>query len=268
MSLGIYNGANSNISNGMRTGVDIGTATGMQTNNDYDLKLVPSSLMINYDASNRVSHVGNSSATTWNNLSGRDLAGAITSNVTYSSTYKGGLSFPGATPNAVVVDASASGSLSFLSDFTLQFTFVATSMVGSRALHTGWLQGGPEVRINANGSIQLVRALVADIGTSAAGLVLINTPYTLIVTKTLIGANYTFNIYLNGTLRTTLTTATNFATSYPQLGRNGNGINNAIVEMWIGTIHSYQYYSRALTNSEVYQNHLALRTRFIPNYLL
>ena len=185
MSLGIYNGANSNISNGMRTGVDIGIATGIQTNSDYNLKLVPSSLMINYDASNRVSHVGNSSATTWNNLSGMNLAGAITSNVTYSSTYKGGVSFPGATPNAVVVDASASSSLSFLNDFTLQFTFVATSMVGSRALHTGYLSGGPEVRINANGSIQLVRALVADIGTSAAGLVLINTPYTLAVTKTL-----------------------------------------------------------------------------------
>jgi hypothetical protein len=267
MSLGIYNGANSNLPVGVYTGTDIGTAGGIQSNGDYELKLVPSTLVMNYDASNRVSHFGDANTRIWNDLSGGNNVATITSNLGYSSLYNGGVTFPGASPGGVNTDPSTAAN--FQENFTAQVTAMVTSFATNRTLLCGFLQGALQIRTTTGGAIQLVRSLLQNIGNTAGGVIILNRPFIVAVTKTQTAtSSWSYTIFINGVAVTTATHATNLASTSPMLGRNGNGINNSIQEILLGSIYSFQFYNRVLTPSEIYRNYLVLRQRFRPTFLI
>lgn len=267
MSLGIYNGANSNLPVGVYTGTNVGAVGGIQNNNDYELKLVTSSLVMNYDASNRVSHFGDANTRIWNDLSGGNNIATITSNLGYSSLYNGGVTFPGVSPNGVNTNPSTAAN--FQENFTAQVTAMVSSFAANRSLMCGFLFGALQIRTTTGGAIQLVRSLVANIGNTAGSVVALNRPFIVAVTKNQTApTTWSYTIFLNGVAITTVTHGVNLTATSPMLGRNGNGINNSVVDVLIGSIYSFQFYNRTLTSSEIYQNYLLLRQRFRPTFLI
>jgi hypothetical protein len=108
-----------------------------------------------------------------------------------------------------------------------------------------------QIRIN-NQAIELVNSNIANIGAFSNSTVLINTIYNLTIVRT----SNTYDCYINGEYKSSLTSATVFTTTDPGLATNGGS------ERYQGNIYTFSHHNKALTATQILQNYSALKSRF------
>lgn len=212
-------------------------------------QVVTDGLILALDAANTKSYP--KSGTIWNDLAGNGTNITLVNGPTFSTENGGAIVFDGTD------DYGKIPTLNTNSNFTISMFFKYTVSSASRVLSlvAGWqpLAGNNYLQIRVyQGAIQLINSNISNIGTFTNSSVLINAVYNLSIIRT----GNTYDCYINGQYRSSLTSSIVFTTTDPGLATNGGS------ERYQGNIYNFYNYNRALTASEVFQNHNALKSRF------
>ena len=211
-------------------------------------------LILYLDAANSRSYP--TTGTSWFNLISNNFNGIINNGATYTTNFKGGITFDGVDDyvDCGVTDISAG------TDFTVD---VVASLDGFQVLYADIIDynhfaGGWVIQQNGyspNDQFYFAWYNGATYNFSYFSLPIDNTPFNLTIVKT----GSTVNNYINGILSTsgtgsstiTLNGLPMYLGSYVPSGRNMKG-----------NIYSTKIYNRPLTSDEVFRNHLSIKSRF------
>jgi hypothetical protein len=212
---------------------------------DSNQKIVTDGLVLHLDAAQLRSYP--TTGTTWTDLSGNSNTGTLTNGPIYNSEYGGAITVDGT--NDYI--ALPSNSINTNSSFTLEFwvkRFNDGTLLSGTDL-TGYLQ----VRLTG-AYISLLKSYTVEIGQfGSSSITNLNTIYQVIITRT----GTTYKCYLDGILRGSFSSSETFVTTNPTLGINYNlteGIN--------GTYYKFSYYNRELSQTEIFQNFYAIKSRY------
>jgi hypothetical protein len=218
---------------------------------NYSPKIVTDGLVLCLDAADKNSYPG--SGTTWSDLSGNGNDATVESSVSFSSTYRGGLTTLNDLNNA---NQSINGSFSCSSEnYTWEIWFTDNGSQGGDASAFGVKDSGG---ITSNGfraqpSIQTWIDGSLDVSTTALAT---SSPTQVIQRR----SGITFNGFVNSALSDTDTGDSDYGTytSYSMNDRSFTSSNNG----WNGTYYIVRMYNRALSDAEIKQNFNAQRSRF------
>jgi hypothetical protein len=221
--------------------------------------IVTNGLVLNLDAANRKSYPG--SGTAWNDLSGQNNTGTLTSNPTYNNINGGNFQFNG--NNYAVISNTATitpGS----GDFTFNCWINPSLWTGS--WNNGVAGGYTAVYVSAGiNGIWIGKSFnnfVLRAYSVADRLQYPVLPATGSWTNVSIArGNSTASLYYNGVFMTSSITTQNFAQYSTYIGSDGAPITLGS-STFSGSIAIVQMYNKALSSTEVLQNYNALKSRF------
>ena len=232
-----------------------------------------SGLIFHVDAGITSSYPG--SGTTWTDISTSGLTGTFPSDITFSSSDGGSLSFPGTGAGRYVsFGASSATVLNGLTEITVEIWFKSDATSNDNGLMFGGTpfnteDNGLSVRYDSSGfsggGTNLIKAGFGAFNSqSGANFIesssnIQSTSWTCI--HVLCDLNTSISLYENGTLDTPKTSSTGTATSISNCnsiiigsGRSG--------DLWDGNISNVKIYNRLLSSSEITQNFNALKGRY------
>jgi hypothetical protein len=214
-------------------------------------RVIQDGLVLALDAGSTRSYPG--TGTTWYDLSGNGNDATVESSVSFSSTYRGGLTTLNDLNNA---NQSINGSFSLSSEYyTWEIWFTNNGSQGVDASAFGVKDSGG---ISSNGfraqpSIQTWIDGSLDVSTTALAT---SSPTQVIQRR----SGITFNGFVNSALSDTDTGDSDYGTytSYSMNDRGFTSSNNG----WNGTYYIVRMYNRALSDAEIKQNFNAQKGRF------
>jgi hypothetical protein len=203
-----------------------------------------SNMVARYDAAEPASYSG--SGTSWNDISGNGNNGTLVNSPTYSSTYGGGFSF-----NKSNNYVSLPTGLITSNDFTVIMWVKGDGTSGAQTLMANYPAG----------NFQLFY------GTAYVGMYLGNSSAyadaslwysSSIVQFAATRSGTVTQIYINGSLAIAGSSSSSVGGSVAfRMGTNISG-----GEQYGGTIYNCQVYNSATNGSNIYQNYLAMKSRF------
>ena len=239
------------VSNGLTTTWKVETEEGRE---HVRTKLINrSGLLATYDAGVKKSYNGGD---TWHDLSGNDNDLLLT-NVTYTSDRNGGLSFTSG--------STARTKKFFINNLITGFTMSAwikhTDVVSTARIQR-YVTLEPEVASlrHNNSTAASFQAYAFNSASTITSIdspsrILTNTYYNIAMTYAFTGTN-NVKSYINGSLIGTAT-----LTGTVRVNREISV--SSLTEYFQGNIYAMAFYSRPLTDQEIYKNYLATRDRFI-----
>jgi hypothetical protein len=226
--------------------------------------IVQNGLVLNLDAGASTSYAG--SGTTWSDLSGNENNGTLTNGVAYNST--GTMVFDGVNDYAILP-------LNFinyptLNTFTISLWYNSTQTNGGTIFAQqssnlpdnpgGWV---PVVYLQSNG---LIRVEPFWTGASSNAILssssLNNGVWYNIVTTFNGSLNQLFVNGIYNSQRTGLTLASYTSTYYYIIGAGSAAGRSLGTNYFNGSISTFNFYNRVLSDSEIRQNFNALRGRY------
>jgi hypothetical protein len=217
---------------------------------DSNQKIVANGLVTNLDAAQLRSYPG--SGSTWTDLSGTSNNVTLINGPTFDSANGGSILFDGVDDYGQLVTFNSNANFTF--SVFLKYT---VSTIGSGLAIIAGYATPPfhadrfELRIY-DGSLQIVQSYRALIGTFANSGVLINTIYNISIVRT----GNTYDCYINGVYKSSLTSTLTFLTTQIAIGQNST------LEFYKGNMYNIIQYNRALTATEITQNYNATKSRF------
>ena len=249
----------------------------------YMPDIVREGLVLNLDAGEPSSYPG--SGTTWTDLSGNSQNFTVYNSPTFSSNNGGELLFSGSNDYARIRNSSSIDLLSSNGTIDVWFRTISSTLGGTYArlisfaneANTGSdttsTQGGNNdfsdyFCLVKNNNVESLAVWYKN-NPSAFGpatLVNTNTYFNAVISWSTSGASMIFNFYLNGTNTNTSTvTQSGYSVnaSTITIGQNCAAALTNPSENSSCAFSSVKLYSRALTSSEIQQNYLALKGRFV-----
>ena len=267
---GIYTSNTIGALNGTNTGVINGAYNGVFNENLIRDNIVRDGLVLLMDAANNKSYCHTN--LNINDLSVYSNNGVLTNGTTWNALNKGSLVFDG-TDDFIL--GPASNSLNFgTGNFTINVWFRTTSTARRTILSRfdynglGTIERGYYIDVQSNGRL---RAAFETSGLNyriADSTTAVNTNRYFFASFVRSNAT-TANMYVNGVLEgtntfTAGTTANVDAVTAPfSIGRRADYQTPATQNFYLGNIAVVQMYNRALSQTEILQNFIAQRPRFI-----
>lgn len=216
--------------------------------------IVTDGLFLHLDAGETDSYSG--SGTTWYDLTSNDLDFTLQNGPVHNSSLGGYFDFDGTNDKAEL----SSGWTSFDSDpFTIEIWYRYHTAAAFESLLATQSGGTASFQIDFTGTAGRLRFNTPDNELSATSATEgANTWKQVVFVREGTGTNQ-FKIYLNGSLDTTSTIATNF-TNDGQLAIARNRANNQSYDGDISVVRIYK--NKGLTSDEVTQNYDAVKGRY------
>jgi len=212
--------------------------------------IVTSGLILCLDAANRKSYPSPFTGNTWTDLSGNGNTGTLTAtSIGYNSANGGSLTFDGT--DDYVQKTSATANMS--AGVTMEVIFKSTDMTSRAQGLMSWNSAPPYINLWCQGDGKLRFECFGAYSTAATFSN--NTWYHLVGTY----KNNDLNLYVNGS---------NVIFNIPQGGTlsssyTGNIIIGEFAGYLSGNIAKAAIYNRALSATEIQQNYLATKSRYI-----
>ena len=207
--------------------------------------IVLTDLVLYLDAGESASYPG--TGTTWNDLSNSANNGTI-NGPTYSTASGGVFDFDGSNDSVTTSDMFDPNS-----DFTLNAWVnqdgSTTNTIISRSSGSGALQ----IRLN-NNQVQIVDSFSTNVGTFTGFTASTATWYNICVTR----SSNTYSLYVDGSFVSSFTSSNSYGSAANAIGTNSAASN----EYFDGKIAAVLAYTRALSATEILDNHGALVSRF------
>jgi hypothetical protein len=215
--------------------------------------IVTNGLVLNLDSANKDSYPG--TGTTWYDLSGNGNNATVESNVSFNSSYGGGLT---TLNNAINANQSIYGTFNLSSaNYTWEIWYTNNGSQGGDASGFGVTDASGVssngFRANSNSSVQQWVGGSLTVGQTISTA---NTPKQVVLRR----SGTTFNSFSNGVLIDTDTAASTSAT-FVNYSMNCSGCT-ASNNGWNGTYYIVRMYNRALSDAEILQNYNAQKIRF------
>jgi hypothetical protein len=215
--------------------------------------IVTNGLVLNLDSANKDSYPG--TGTTWYDLSGNGYNATVESNVSFNSSYGGGLT---TLNNAINANQRIIGTFSLSSaNYTWEIWYTNNGSQGGDASGFGVTDASGVssngFRANSDSSVQQWVGGSLTVGQTISTA---STPKQVVLRR----SGTTFNSFSNGVLIDTDIAASTSAT-FVNYSMNCNGCT-ASNNGWNGTYYIVRMYNRALSDAEITQNYNAQKTRF------
>lgn len=208
--------------------------------------VVLTDLVLYLDAGESASYSG--TGTTWSDLSTSGNNGTI-DGPTYSTANGGVFDFDGSNDKVTTSDMFDPNS-----DFTVNAWVnqddAANNTIISRSSSSGALQ----IRFNSSSNVQVVDSFVTDVGAFTGFTASTATWYNICVTR----SSNTYSLYLDGFFVSSFTNSNSYSNAPNVIGDN-LGVST---ESFNGKIAAVLAYTRALSATEILNNHNAFVSRF------